>query len=728
MILKNGPLQEISIAGDNHGDIIQQILIDGAELKRQLPRLLPPIELYVGHREDLQKIYDYLLNGKDIIIITGLGGIGKTEFSRYFGKTYFSERSYYLDFKRSILDTFLDQLDIFDAQPNKYDTFSEVMRWLGRILNKDDLLVIDNVTNLEGINEVFRLPCHVLLTTRLLCESVNISTCIKYDFPLLTEPECSVLFQAYYHMRNDHCFTAEEQKAVLKIVELVNCHTLTLELLAKTCSKSCMNVSKLLQRLEKYGFDLGGIEEKVSRNNSVTNRTFLEHMKKLFDITDILAIKGMRSVLLRLSVLKLNGLKIQYVNKLLQLPDLNLLYELADLGWINIRQEQVFMHQVVSEVIKSYLNPDAAHLKNLLKVLDTELSDNIKDAGEFEPYASQAEAILRYLADSHNRTICSISAKLGKIFYYTGKWQESYDYFTRCIMDYKKCFFPKQRYLAEIYFNMGRTCKALAQYDTAREYYDKSLRILKRCSDENAPVFAELYSNMAIVYYQQDNDYESAIRLLKLALDIQEKAHDIDRHLIAATYNYLGLAYRAVGDYKTALYYLEEKALPVQREYYGENSYIVAETTNNLAGVYRRLADYTHALGLYQTALKIRKENLSPKHPDLATSYNNIGMLYRDIKEWDISIKYCSQAVSIFEESLGKEHPYTAAAYLNIARAYLGANDFSAAVHYALLAKEIKEKKYPSTNKSLLSTYELLAQAYEGLGITADINFFKYDV
>lgn len=725
MILKNSPLQTIRITGDNHGDIIQQIRISETELKKYLPRMLPPIDSYIGHQEDLQRIHESLLNGKDVIIITGLGGIGKTEFSRCFGNTYFWGRSYYLDFKKSLLDTFLDQFDIFEMNSNKYDSFSEVMRWFSKALDKDDLLIIDNVTNLEGIDEVFRLPCHVFLTTRLSCESVNISTCMKYEFPLLKESECVILFQTYYHMRNNHCFTDEEKQSIREIVKLVNCHTLTLELLAKTSSKINMDVSELLERLDKYGFDLGGVEEKITQNNDITNRTFLDHMKKLFDITDILTIKGMRSLLIRLSVLKLNGLKIQYVNNLLQLPNLNLLYELADLGWINIRQEQIFMHQVVSEVIKSYLNPSVRHLKNLLKVLDEELSGDIKDAREFEPYASQADVLLRYLVGSNNRSIRSISAKLGEIFYYTGKWQESYHYFTRCILDYKKSFSCEPRYLAEIYFNTGRTCKALAQYDLAKEYYDKSLRILKKWSNKYDSIFGEIYSNMAIVYYQQDNDYEKAIKFLELALDIQEKAHSIDRHSIAATYNYLGLAYRAADDYKTALYYLEEKALPIQREYYGEHSYITAETINNLAGVYRRLEDYTHALELYQQALEIRKKVLGQKHPDLATSYNNIGILYRDNKNWDLSIKYFAQAISIFEEALGKEHPYTSAAYLNIARAYLGKNDYNAVIYYALLAKEIKEKKYPATNKSLLSTYEILARAYEGLGKQAESEKYR---
>ena len=731
MLNKSGIRQTVNIRGDNNGNIYQTVTINGLEIKNSLPRLLPPVETYTGHENELKEVYDNFSNGKDVIILTGLGGIGKTEFAKKFGYKYFRGKSYYLSFKESIADTFLDlgqflsliTVNSLGSTYGEYDSLKEILQKISCLLKKDELLVIDNVSKLDGINEIFQLPCHILLTTRLSCESVNLASCVQYVLPLLRESECVTMFYRYYNGGKENDLTPEEHAAVINIVKLVGAHTLTIELLAKTCAKACINVCEMSMRLEKNGFSLGGIKEKITQNNDTANMIFLEHLQKLFDITDILSIKGAKSLLKQLSVLRLEGLKIDYLIEILQLTDLNTLNELADYGWIRIQDNHVFMHNVVSQIINIRLKPVYKDLKGILKTLAVRLDNSETEIQE--PYVEQSVAILQYMKNCKRRIICKIAARLGVVLYYKGRWNESEEYLSLCISGYKKCILKDELYLAEIFSDIGRTYKALAKYEDAMGYYNKSLSIRKKRLQKDDKAFVKLYNNMAVVYYQWDSNYEKTIDILRKAQGIIEKRSDIESEIAAQTYNYLGLAYRALGNYEMAVHYFEEKALPIQRRAYGAEAYQTAEIINNLAGVYRRQGVYDRALELYKEAFEIRKKILGEQHPDLATSYNNIGLLYLDKKEWIQSMEYLEQALSIYEESLGKDHAYTATVYHNIARVYMGEKDYSKAVDYEQMAVRIKEAKYTSSNTSLISSYKILVQAYEKLGNQTEAEVYR---
>lgn len=724
--------QTINIKGDNYAPIYQTIQIGDSKIANSLPRLPLPVEAYVGHEDELREVYDLFRNGKKMIILTGLGGIGKTEFSKYFGNKYFQGKGYYLNFKQSFANTFLDYMQLYSPniaeyfiKKDRHVAFISLLQGLSCLLKKDEILVIDNVTNLAEIEQIVQLPCHVLLTTRLSCESVNQESYAKYSFPLLKENECITMFYQYYNDGKNKVMTLEEHEAVIDIVKRVEYHTLTIELLAKTCAKSCINSCEMLERLKKYGFSLGGIKEKITRNNDDTKMLFLEFMQKLFDITDILSLKGVKPLLKQLSVLRLDGMNSRYLKEILQLTDLNMLNELADYGWIRIQDEQVFMHNVVSQIVNIRLRPTYRDLKGILKTLAVLLDNKNNEIKVSETYVEQSVTVLQYLKNCNRKIIYKIASRLGVILYYKGRWNESKVYLLMCLHGYEKCLFKNKLYLAEIYCNLGRTYKALAMYDEAIQNYNKSLLIRKKKLHEDDEAFVELYNNMAVVYYQWCSNNEKAIELLKKAEKINEKFSGTENELTAQTYNYLGLTYRALEDYQMAIYYFKEKALPIQRKLYGSEAYQAAETINNLAGVYRRQHEYDYALGLYKEALEIRKKIFNEMHPDLATSYNNIGLLYLDIKEWDKSMEYLNQALSIYEKTLGKNHTYTATVYHNIARVYMGKKNYSEAVRYEQMAVRVKEEKYTSSNSLLLSSYALLIQAYEKLGERTEVELYK---
>ena len=99
------------------------------------------------------------------------------------------------------------------------------------------------------------------------------------------------MFRRYHIAPNDggerRAYSEEEKQTVEQIVGLSGNHTLTLELLAKTCRFSGKKPSQILSVMREKGFSLEGINTKISANNSAEDRKFIEHLEMLFDITGI---------------------------------------------------------------------------------------------------------------------------------------------------------------------------------------------------------------------------------------------------------------------------------------------------------------------------------------------------------------------------------------------------------------------------------------------------------
>jgi tetratricopeptide (TPR) repeat protein len=79
-------------------------------------------------------------------------------------------------------------------------------------------------------------------------------------------------------------------------------------------------------------------------------------------------------------------------------------------------------------------------------------------------------------------------------------------------------------------------------------------------------------------------------------------------------------------------------------------------------------ADYTTARVLYERALAIREQVLSPNHPDMGQSLNNLaGVLDDGFGDYEGARKLKERTLEIYEQVLGPDHPDTARALNNLA-------------------------------------------------------------
>ena len=126
-------------------------------------------------------------------------------------------------------------------------------------------------------------------------------------------------------------------------------------------------------------------------------------------------------------------------------------------------------------------------------------------------------------------------------------------------------------------------------------------------------------------------------------------------------FNNLAGVYQDQGNYEEALKYFQ-KDLEISEKVLGKKHPDTAATYNNLAGVYQAQGNYEEALKYFQKALTISEKVLGKNHPNTASTYNNLGILFYYMNRYEESMKYLRTALSIWKKKLGPDHPYSRAA------------------------------------------------------------------
>jgi hypothetical protein len=262
---------------------------------QKLPKLLTPLPprkiRLIGRKEDLKNLERRLKETDRVLLVNGLGGIGKTEVCKRYFMDHYKRFSFagWFDFVSSIKVSLVNGID-WDSQTaklyiakNEKDTpdilFRKIMSFF-KNLDKNALLVVDNIEDAgdEDLDKLMALPPHVKV---LLNSWHYIEGCERHCLDFLSAGECKALFYEFYKAEKDDA-------GVEKIVDLCGRHTLAVELLAKTAEVASMPVKDFYGILKEKGFNLNEVIDYrvgTSCRNEKERKTFFNHMLKIFDIS-----------------------------------------------------------------------------------------------------------------------------------------------------------------------------------------------------------------------------------------------------------------------------------------------------------------------------------------------------------------------------------------------------------------------------------------------------------
>lgn len=203
---------------------------------------------FLGRKKELSEVTTALKNNP-LLFVTGIAGIGKSEFAKHFAKK--NEKKYtniiYLYYTGSLKKCIAELEFASDiAEMTEAELFEAHYKIL-QTLYPDSLIIIDNFNVLPKDDVFFREfvknRFQILITTR--CKPTAFNTLEIKE--LNKDKELCELFYR-------HCPSSKsEPELVAEIIDLLNAHTLTVSLAALTLEASGMDIEEFLYELKTTG-------------------------------------------------------------------------------------------------------------------------------------------------------------------------------------------------------------------------------------------------------------------------------------------------------------------------------------------------------------------------------------------------------------------------------------------------------------------------------------------
>jgi tetratricopeptide (TPR) repeat protein len=536
----------------------------------------------LGREKELAELEKKLDQSEQVLLVTGLGGIGKTELCKRFFMDHYSQYRFagWIDYLVTVKESMVSAMNPKVTGGSDRDTMEERFEIIEEFLNHlegNALLILDNIENPNDpdldLLKTLPISIKVIATSRLCIQGFE-------ELPLatLTPGTCRELFYRFYK-------GAPDDGAVNRLVELCGCHTLTVELLARTASKEKLPVGELVELLEKKGFNLDkAICEPVSTfwHDEKAQKLFSRHLQTVFDLSGLN--KEEMHVLTNLSVLPSVYIPAKDVWTWLGLVTKKEINSLIEKGWL-VQESgfNLYMHPVVREVVRQKTKPGAKTCEKLIDSLTDKLYiEPAENPIDKKGYVVFAEEVFRHMDEKTNA-------------------------------------------LATLANNLSLRFRDLGQLDRALEFQLKALEIREQVLDKNHPDLAISYDNLSKIY-KDLGQLERGLEFQLKAVEIREQVLDKNHPDIAQSYNNLSLIYKDLGQLERALEF-QLKAVKIREQVLDKNHPSLATSYNNLSSIYKDLGQLERARPYAQKAVAIMASLFPQGHPNLDIFRKNLESL-----------------------------------------------------------------------------------------------------
>ncbi|MGE5340022.1 MAG: tetratricopeptide repeat protein [Candidatus Omnitrophota bacterium] len=669
----------------------------------------------IGRGKDLAGLEKTLKTSKRVVLVNGLGGIGKTEVCKEFFWEHYEQYRYaaWVDWISSVKESIVNALGKDEStfiqiketdKPD--DRFKKIKQRLSQ-MREPFLLVLDNIEDPEDPDlDIFTsLPAaiKVLVNSRSKIEGYELQ-----DLDFLSPEDCKTLFYEFYKGKGDDVL-------VEKVLKLCGYHTLTVELLAKTAYHAAMTIGDLYQTLKSKGFNLNrGEKVSTSWHNEKEKKTFFNHMVKVFDISNV----GEKelSVLVNLSVLPSIYIPILWIAKWLNLTDNNDINALINKGWLKKDDEfRIYIHPVIQEVVKYKTKPDVQKCSALIDSLKRLYFEPRHNPAHKKEYMIYGESVVRGMGDDEtDKNLATLANNISMIYKDMGQLDRALEFQLKADNIYEVILDSQHPLLATSYNNISTIFKDMGQLDRALEFQLKAIEIREAVLDSQHPDLATSYSNLSTIYKAM-GQLVRALEFQLKAIEIRKTVLDPQHSDLATSYNNLSLIYKAMGQLDRALEF-QLKAHNIYEAELDSQHPLLATSYNNISAIYQAMGQLDWALEFQLKAIEIRETALELQHPDLANSFSNISAIYQAMGQLDRALEFQLSAIGIRETVLDPQHSDLATSYNNISGIYQDMGQLGRALEFQLKANNIYEAVLDSQHPLLATSYNNISSIYKAMG------------
>jgi tetratricopeptide (TPR) repeat protein len=481
-------------------------------------------DYFIGRETMLAELHKKLATEKNLLLVNGLGGIGKTTVAQaYVNNNEFAGHynciawiTVSTDMPRDLINTLQSFLHI-DLQQDV--TAREQLKTIitqMRHMPGNNLLVLDNANNrteLMDLKEDLKaMGWHILITSRCQPDEYRL---LPVDE--LGEADTRDLFLYHYFKGNDGIKDFKQYDLLDKLLDHINHHTLLIELLARAGRKKGITIAQILDRLKQADIKHKDFQREITIGTH--GRVTGEKQSKLRDY--ILTIfepekldDDSKHYLRFFAVLPAADIPLEHIKKMFGITsdDENdfedLLDKLQQDGWLNrkhdIQEQQIDisfkMHPLVQDVVKEKLEPGADNCFTLIDTLSSIMEDHLTVAWHFITYAQSVTNLVKpvdgslallnlYLSDTYGN-IGNLPQALAAMEIAKKGFEESGEEFNLSV-----CF-----------ERLGEIHQALGQMDQALEFFQLEKKLKTDLYQAN-PKNVNIANGMAISFYKLADIY-----------------------------------------------------------------------------------------------------------------------------------------------------------------------------------------------------------------------------
>ncbi|MBT7141763.1 MAG: tetratricopeptide repeat protein [Bacteroidetes bacterium] len=584
-------------------EIVSNLRPEDLKENPQNYNLPAPPEFFVGREKKLKEIHEKLSENEPLLLVNGLGGIGKTYiaqkyiYSPEYSKNY--QRIFWIPIDTYLQDNFISHMQIalnlkFTEAKNNQDKLQIIKNALQKFQNDNNLLIIDNANKSEQIirNKAFlrSLQWKVLITSRVNPESTN-----YIEIDKLPLKDARKLFEKHYGAG-----TLTNIEKLNELLEHINRHSLLTELLAKIGKLRNFSAKQLLDLLEKEDFKHPELQREIeigshSANNELKQTRLKIYIKTLFEPEKI-DDKEKQKLLRYFSVLPAQEISMDLLKKFVK-PEKEIEFEegiseLYQNGWFTKNQNKYKMHQLVQAVVFDNLKPD---LENCF-----ELIDNFAGLLSIDAYGNRLE-LTKYIP---------FAESIVNIFYNEETFQKD-----------------AIKNLATLINNLALVVENLGDYNKSLEFHKKAIKIWEEVLPANHPDLATSYNNVALTYgylCDYNKSLEFGLKDIKICKEVLPANHPS----LATSYNNVAETYRYLGDYNKSLEF-HKKAMKINEEVLPANHPSLAVSYWNIAATYYDLKKNELAKEYIDKSVDIFENALPANHPYIKNAKSWQEVIYK---------------------------------------------------------------------------------------------------
>lgn len=719
---------------------------------------------FIGRDAELREL-DERLKHTDKLFISGMGGMGKSEFVKQYAHIHKDEYDAVIF---SICNSDLDSLILDDSMlpicnvqqfldEKARDYGNRKLRELSKLCNKRVLIIVDNFNDLQDktLSKLLQLNCKMLFTTR--CDAT------EYNYEQLTlgtlcEEHVWDIFRTWYKGKLE----GKELSAAEQILSLYQYHTMAVELIAKQMNVSCTTPTEMLEKLNAGGFSNSGRERIVhSKDGSSPKQNIYEHIRRLFDVSELR--ESQVYVLANLSLLPPSGIDKRQFHDWCNLESYEDINMLTESGWVRYEEKSkmISLHPVIADVMLDDTSAVAAHSTSLF----SSFTHNIRDAcfsavsAEYRYHLSTVathicnkasqinvsskgyanflcacaytfsgygyldlfvELLDQALKTSELSTQYSMSERANLNFvlgHLLGELSDPHiakQKYTSALQMYLQLYGEQNKYTADAYNCLGICCYDLMQFNDAKKYYMKALDIWQALFGENSKDVSDAFNNLGLLYSKLD-EFEKSKHYFQKALHIKHQLYGKTHIDNAAIYCNLACLYNDQGLYEKAEEF-HKRALNIRISIYGETHRDTATSLNNLGSLYSDMGSFNHAEACFLKALSILRLIYGEQHSRVATTYCNLGLLYRDFEKFENAKINIKKSLDIEKKIYGNRSCEVADTCCILGSLYLDLDDLTKSEQYYLSALDIQREVLSEMHKDTAITCNNLGSLYKKQG------------